>query len=129
MVVLIAADPKCISASGFPKSVEDRDSVQRIARDIVAYFKTTNSRPTSASRVRAFNNANRTMIDVSQSFTLASQAPTPVSIFSSMLIMETGDYWVIWIFAAGDKSELEGLKTTKIFFDNFVAPSREATNP
>jgi hypothetical protein len=125
MVVLIAADPTCISASGFPKSAVDRDSILRVAHDTAAYFTTADSKPTGPARVRTFNNANRIMIDVSRSFTLAPPAQPPVSVFSSMLIMEAGDYWVVWIFAAGDKTGLEELRSTKVFFDDLVAPHRE----
>jgi hypothetical protein len=130
MVSLIAADPKCVSPSRFPKSIEDHDSVQRIARDTAAYFRTADSIPLAPARVRAFNNANRVMIDVSRSYGLPVPGePAPLTVFSSMLIMETGDYWVIWIFAAGDKAELEELRTTKVFVDDFAAPPDKAENP
>jgi hypothetical protein len=37
--------------------------------------------------------------------------------------MKSADYWVLWIFAAADKSDMEELRNTKMFFDDsFSAP-------
>jgi hypothetical protein len=58
------------------------------------------------------------MIEVSQSFTESEPGQSePATILSSTLLMQAGDFWVMWMFAAGDKKELEELRNTKIFFD------------
>ena len=123
MIVLLAADRRCISTSGFPKSADDRETVQEIARDAVAYFKHQGSSPAGPARVRAFENAHNVMIDISQNFDLSIPGQTAtLSVFSSMLIMQSGEYWVIWMFGAGDQTELDELRKTKIFL-NDVGPS------
>lgn len=123
MVLLLAVDPKCAPGSRFPKGVDDREAIQQIARQIVQYFKTATMSSTEPARVRAFNNAGRIMVELSQSFTVSPPGQAdPTSILSSMLMMEAGDYWVIWMFAAKDKAELAELRNTKIFFDDPVAP-------
>ena len=64
------------------------------------------------------------MIDISQSFALSVPGQSePTIILSSILVMQAGDYWVMWMFAAGDHTELEELRNTKIFFDDPVAPA------
>jgi hypothetical protein len=121
-VLLMAVDPKCAPDSSFPKTVDDRKAMQRIAKQIVQYFKIGTKSSTAPARVRAFNNAGRLMVEISQSFTLSDPGPSdPATILSSTLLMQAGDYWVMWMFAAHDKNELEELRNTKIFFDAPVA--------
>ncbi len=130
MALVIAADPRCISESSFPKSIEDRNSAQQIARDVLAYFRTAELVPTAAARVRAFNNANRTMIEISQPSSLQSmKLSAPVSISYSLLMMESAGYWVIWRFAADSETQLQELKRTKVFFDDMVEFKPDSTIP
>jgi hypothetical protein len=119
MLLLIAADPRCISMSAFPNSIDDRDKVQQIALDSIAYFKTPELTPAAPARFRALNMGSQLMIDVSQSFRLTPPAQNaPTNILFSALIMKSADYWVLWIFAAADKSDMEELRNTRIFFDD-----------
>ncbi len=122
MVILIAADRRCISTSRFPESVEDRNIVQQIAHDIMEYFRREDSIAISPATIRAFENTHRVMIDISQNFSLSVPGQsTPLTVLSSMLVMESGDYWVIWMFAAGNKNDLNELRATKIFLNDHVA--------
>ena len=117
-VLLMVVDAKCAPESSFPKTVDDREAIQRIAKQIVQYFRIGTKPSTEPARVRAFNNAGRIMIEVSQSFTESEPGQSePATILSSTLLMQAGDFWVMWMFAAGDKKELEELRNTKIFFD------------
>ncbi len=131
VIILVAADPKCISAAGFPKSVEERDSVQTIAHDTLTYFRTSDSLPTGPMRSRAFTIADHIMIEISQSFTPSTSGQTsPASVvLSSFLMMESEGYWVIWIFAGHNEAEMKEMKSTKIFFDNDVAPTIGSKSP
>ncbi len=118
IVFLAAADPKCVPSARFPKTVDDREAVQQLAKEIVHYFRTPSMASSAPARVRAFDNAGRIVIEISQSFTVnASGQGVPVSIVSSLLLMQAGDYWVMWMFASSDKTQLEYLRNTKIFFD------------
>jgi hypothetical protein len=122
-VLLTVADPTCALGSRFPKTVDDREAIQQIARQVVQYFRTSVMSPTEPARVRAFSNAGRTTIEISQSFAVATAGqPGPTTVFFSTLVMQVDDYWVIWIFSTGDKKELEELRNTKIFFDAPVVP-------
>lgn len=130
VVVLLAADPKCVSRFGFPKSATDGESIQQVARDVLAYFKPEDAKLLGPSRVRAFSNAQHIMIDISQSFSLSVPAAiAPPNIRTSMLVMQSGEYWVIWEFAASDNAELEELRNTKVFLDDGPTPKSEIINP
>lgn len=122
-VLLTVADPKCVPGSRFPKTIDDREAVQQIARQVVQYFKTSAMSSTEPARVRAFNNAGRTTIEISQSFAVATAGqPDPTTVFFSTLVMEVDNYWIIWIFSTDNKKELQELRNTKIFFDAPVEP-------
>lgn len=126
MIVLLAADPKCVSRSNFPKSVDDRASIQEVARDVLAYFKPQGANLAGPSRVRAFSNAQHITIDISQPFSLLVPGTTaPLNIGTSTLIMQSGEYWLVWEFAAADNAELAELRDTKVFFDDVAAPKLE----
>lgn len=120
-VLLVVGDPKCAPGSRFPKSVDDREAIQQIARQFTQYFKAVGMPWTEPARVRAFNNGDRLIIEILQSS--AQGQSGPASIFSSLLLMEAGDYWVMWMFEAGDKQELEELRNTRIFFDAPRSPN------
>jgi hypothetical protein len=124
--LLIVADPKCAPGSSFPKAVDDREALQQIARQIVQSFRIAPKSTPGPARVRAFNNAGRIMVEVSQSFTVDAPGQSdPATILSSTSLVQAGDYWVIWMFAAGDKGELEELRNSKIFFDDPVGPTTD----
>jgi hypothetical protein len=121
-VLLTVTDPNCAQGSRFPKTVDDREAIQQIARQVVQYFRTSAMSPAEPARVRAFNNAGRTTIEISQSFAVTTPGhPDPTAVLFSTLVMQIDGYWVIWIFSAGDKQELEELRNTKIFFDVSLA--------
>ena len=44
-------------------------------------------------------------------------------------MMESEGYWVIWIFAGHNEAEMKEMKSTKIFFDNDVAPTIGSKSP
>jgi len=124
------ADPKCAAGSRFPKTVDDHEAVQQVAKQIVEYFRIV---PTATAggpaRVRAFNNAGRVMIEISQSFTMDAPASPQPDILSSISLIQDGDYWVLWMFAAGSKGELDELRRSKIFFDDPGAPAMDRKTP
>jgi hypothetical protein len=130
MALLVVADPKCAAGSRFPKTVDDHEAVQQVAKQIVEYFRIV---PTATAggpaRVRAFNNAGRVMIEISQSFTMDAPASPQPDILSSISLIQDGDYWVLWMFAAGSKGELDELRRSKIFFDDPGAPAMDPKTP
>lgn len=118
IVLLAAADPKCVPSARFPKTVDDREAIQQLAKGIVHYFRTASMASGAPARVRAFDNAGRIVIEISQTFAVnASGQGTPATILSSFLLMQAGHYWVMWMFASSDQTQLENLRNTKIFFD------------
>ena len=111
LVLLVVGDPKCAPGSSFPKAVDDRAAIQQIAKQFAQYFRAVGMPTTEPPKVRAFDNAGRIMIEISQSFAMAAPGQSdPTIIVSSLLLMQAGDYWVMWMFEAGNKKELEEIR-------------------
>jgi len=118
---LVAADPRCLPGASFPRDVKDREAIQRIAGHLGIYFKASSTTSTAAPRVRAFDNAGRVMLEVSQPFFISQHeagSTTLQNIQSSFWIMKAENYWVMLMFASADDAQLQKLKTTKVFFDS-----------
>jgi hypothetical protein len=125
-IILAALDPTRTPEVTYPAAPSDRQRVQQVAKQTVDYFGKTKMAPTSRPSVRAFNNAGRTMIEISQSFTTTAVGQsTPLKVLCSVLLMQAGDYWVTWVFAGGNELQLKDLRETKIFFDKPVAAQAE----
>jgi hypothetical protein len=119
-VFLMAIDPTCLPDVSFPTSIKDRESIQRIAKQIVSHLKTTTVVSTGPVQLRAFDSAGRVMLEIKQFFHISIREPartTTQSFYSSMLLMQGGRYWVLWRFVADTDYNLEKLRETKIFFD------------
>jgi hypothetical protein len=130
LVLLVLADPKCAANAKFPKTLDDHEAIQQIAKQIVESFRIVPAATAgSPARVRAFNNAGRVMIEISQSFSMEAQVPPQPTFLSSISVIQDGDFWVLWMFAAGNKGELDELRSSKIFFDDVGAPAVDAKTP
>jgi len=128
MIVLIAADPKCISHSDFPKSADDHESVQQVARDTLAFFRPREAQAGS-TRVRVFKNGSHVVIDISQPYSFSVPGDSaPLTVLSSTLIIESGKYWVVWEFAAGNSVELDQMRATKVFLDDVSSTGAKTAN-
>ena len=117
---LIVADPRCAPGVAFPSTVKDQAAIQSIANHLGIYFQTSGITSRSPARIRAFDNAGRVMLEISQSLWISTREPgsaTSQSIRSSVLAMQAGDYWVLWMFAASDEARMNQLRASKIFFD------------
>ncbi len=127
---LIAADPKCAPGVTFPKTVKDNEAIQRIASALGVYFKTADVTSRSSTRIRAFNNDGRVMLEISQSFSITTREPGRTTFFhnirSSVLLMQASEYWVMLMFASDDDVQLEKLRATKIFLDGGPAEPAES---
>jgi hypothetical protein len=121
LIILMAVDPGCSPGARFPTSIDDHETIQQIAGQLVHYFKGTPF-ASGKARVRAFTTDGRVALEIAQSF--AVNAPgygTTLNVFTSMVLMEAKDYWVAWMFEGGSEAELAELKNTKIFFDPSVS--------
>jgi|SRR5579863_308988 len=127
--LLIAADPKCAPGVSFPRTVKDREAIQRIASQLAIYFKTPAVMSKNRARIRVFENAGRVMLEISQSF-ISSTHELDTSTFrdfrSSVLLMQAHDYWIMWMFMTDDDVQLDQMRATKIFFDAAPAGPTEA---
>src|SRR5579864_8261548 len=115
VVLVMAMDPKCTPELAFPSSPRDQDAVKRIANYFVNSFKTPTMTSLGSARVRAFENAGHLMLEISQSSSLVTKTPgstTTYNIRTTLLLMQAGEYWVMWLFATDDDSELEQLRNT-----------------
>jgi hypothetical protein len=69
------------------------------------------------------------MLEISQSSSLVTSAPgstVTYNIRTSLLLMQAGEYWVVWMFATDDDAELEQIRKTKIVFNTAPTPATDA---
>jgi hypothetical protein len=128
LAFLIAADPKCIPGVSFPSTAKDHEAIQRIVSQLGVYFKTLPINSNGSPHIRAFDNGGRVMLEVSNSFSMSTHEPgsdTFRTVRSSILVMQARDYWVMWMFASDNDTQLNQLRATKIFFDAAPAGSAE----
>jgi hypothetical protein len=127
VVLLMAADPNCAPGVTFPASTKDRDAIQRIANHVLSYFKPSIGASAGSVRVRAFDNAGRVMLEISQSLSFSTNEPGNATFYSnihsSLLLMQAEQYWVMWMFVTDDDAELSQLRATKIFFNRISTPA------
>jgi hypothetical protein len=119
-VFLIAVDPKCVPGVSFPTSVKDHEAIQRIAKQVVNHLKMSTVTDKGPVQLRAFDNAGRVMVQISQAFDIFISEPagsTTQNIHTSILLMQAGQYWVLWRFATDTDYNLKKLEATKVFFD------------
>lgn len=121
LALVTAIDPKCAPDMKYPDSVDNRQAIQQISGALAGYFKTSSMTPTGPARVRAFNNAGRVMLEISQPFSLLVNAAGNSSTYylrTSLLLMNSGNYWLVWTFASDDDMDMATLRSTKIFFND-----------
>ncbi len=126
VALLIAVDPVCAPHVAFPDSVNDHQAIQRIAGVVSDYFRTPAMNPMGPARVRAFNNAGRVMLEISQPLTLSIKTSADASTYdlhTSLLVMKAEDYWIIWMFATDNDKQLDELRSTRIFFNDIPGGS------
>jgi len=122
--LLFAADPGCAPGVNFPGSVDDLEAIRRIARAInFGNFKTHVMNPTGPANVRTFKTAGRVMLDISQPFLVTPQNGATRDLRTSVLLMQAGDYWVIWVFVSDNDTTLQELRATKIVFNDTTVGS------
>lgn len=122
LAFLIVADPGCSPGVSFPRDVKDGEAIRRIAGRLGTYFKVSSVSSPLVPRVRAFDNAGRVMLEVSQPYTIYSHqlgTTTVQNVRSSIWIMKVERYWLMLMFASADDVQMEKLRTTtKVFFDS-----------
>lgn len=132
LALLIAADPACLPGTSFPSNVKDRDAIQKIVGNLGIYFKVSNTNSARATRIRAFDNAGRVMLEVSQPFYVSSYQPGTTTfqrIRSSIWILKDENYWLMLLFASDDDAQLDKLRATRVFFDSGSEPSQKIPTP
>ena len=116
LIAILAVDPGCFPAAYFPKSIDDRDAIMQISREMVRSFQGT-AFGKGATTARALQVAGRLVIDVSSTFTLnVPNRQTPLPVFTALDITTAGDYWVMWMFMSPSQAGLDELKSRNIHF-------------
>jgi len=117
LIVVMAVDPACAPGAHFPKSVDDREAIQQVAKQMLRSIAGIPIASQEKAQVRAFTTEEHLVIEASQTFILDAPAPRkPWSAFTSIDLVEAKDYWLAWMFEGGSEAELRELKSTKIFF-------------
>jgi hypothetical protein len=125
-VLLIVADPQCITGSTSPSSVKDQDAIQRIASHLGLYFETLNRGAMERPRILAFENSGRVILEISARYRLTTFNPgtvTYIDVTTSTVVIPVGKYWLVSMFAGGDDAQLAWLRTTRMLFDSPPAGS------
>jgi hypothetical protein len=119
-VFLMAVDPKCAPGVSFPATVKDHEGIQRSLKQILSHLKVSTVTSKKPIRIRAVDNAGRVILEISQLLNISISergGTTTQNIYTSLLLMQAGQYWVLWWVASDTDYNLERLRTTKIFFD------------
>jgi hypothetical protein len=112
MALVIAADPTCFREITYPKSVKEREAIQKSASQFLSHLQAPGSVVRGAARVRAFDNAGKVMLEISRPLSITTREVTFASITTiqnvnrSILTMPVNGYWVIWIFVSGDDVDM-----------------------
>jgi hypothetical protein len=127
--LLIAADPACAPGVVFPESSKDRDAIQKLIGHLGVFIKTAGVESRGPARIRAFENGGQVMLEVSQTFTVSLHQPartTTQVLPTSVIVMKAKDYWVMWMLVSADDTQLDQLRSSKIFFDEPSTASGQA---
>ncbi len=128
MASVVAFDPSCNSEVEFPRAVDDREAVKRVVRFIEARLVAPASASSTSPRAHPVDYAGRVLLEISQSvFMSAHEAggTTSQNLQVSISAVQAGDYWVLWLFATPNDSDMSKLKATKISFDVLPAAARQ----
>jgi hypothetical protein len=123
MALMVAVDPACFPEIALPRSLTDRDAVQKAAAQALQHLQTPGAVVRAPARVRAFDNAGTVMLEVWRPLSFTTREPrrgagaTIRNVDRSVLMMQAGGYWIVWIFVSGDEVDMDKLKATKIFLD------------
>jgi hypothetical protein len=123
LALVVAVDPTCFPEITLPRSVTDHDAVQKAAAQVLQHLDAAGSVVRAPARVRAFDNAGTIMLEVSRPLSLTTREvrlgriTTLRNVDRSVLMMQAGDYWVVWIFVSEEAADMDKLKATKIFLD------------
>jgi len=123
MALMVAVDPACFPEITFPRSLTDRDAVQKAAAQVLQHLQTPGAVVRAPARARAFDNAGTVMLEVWRPLSFTTREPrrgagaTIRNVDRSVLMMPAGGYWIVWIFVSGDDVDMDKLKSTRIFLD------------
>jgi hypothetical protein len=125
MATLFAIDPACFSGAKFPKSLEDKNKIQKFADKIVKAFSNTPYISRNGADVDAVRATGRLIIiltgeeviDAVESRDQATKEQLHVN--TLFCLAESNGYWVAWTALADDSSRAE-MKNSNVQFK--VAP-------
>ncbi len=120
MAVVIAVDPECLPQVAFPSSRNDHESGSKVLDQVLDHLKAPPLIGKTPSRVHPFEYGGRVILESSQAFSLDLYEPGGrrlQNLLSSIVVTQTVQAWVIWIFVAANDADLGVLESSKIFFD------------
>jgi len=117
LIAVIAADSRCLGGRRFPTSVDDTDAIKQVGQEFVRSMAGTPFVAKGHNSVDAFTVQGHLMVELSARFSVnAPSHDAPVTVFTSLELMQANDYWVMWGFMSGSDAELQQLKKTQIKF-------------
>ncbi len=128
-VLVIAADPQCITGSSSPRDSKDQETIERIAAQLGVYFETVSitEMKQPPAKVHAFENSGRVIVerDARYLVTYVTSDIPYAEVSTITRVIPGGKYWTIFMFGGGDDAQLAWLKATKITFDSPTPSSEE----
>lgn len=120
---LAVADPQCAPNVRFPKSVDDKEAIQRVAGHLGLYIRTPTINSRDDARLRVFESDGRVVMTVLERLYFVTNEPgisTNQVVLSETTVMQAGDFWIVLVCLADGDGRLAPLRASRIHFD---APS------
>lgn len=121
--MVLAIDPKCLSAGPFPKSTDDKDAINQVTNKIIKYFKDTSFfSPYGVTTYALRTDANQGPMLIAMkggmiiNAVLGHPAPKkePLTVSTFFALQESRGYWIAWGYMADDPSKVELQKNSSM---------------
>ncbi|HTW82222.1 MAG TPA: hypothetical protein VME23_21935 [Terracidiphilus sp.] len=121
IAVLIAMDPSCFSNTPFPRSLQDKKALGKVADKIIKPFSNSTYLSPYGVEIRAWMLQGHVVIQLVGALTVnaiegrPAPAKEPLKVNTSFSFTESNGFWVAWAYLADDPSS-EQLNAAKLTF-------------
>ena len=118
LILVAAMDSACFHGAHFPRSPDDRNSINRVIQSFAPMFVGTIFNPKGHFSANASSVQGHVILNFSESFTVGPPATnSPLDVFTSTDLTESRGYFIVWLFMTGSESDMQDLKNTTVTFD------------
>jgi len=121
--MVLAIDPRCLSAGPFPQSTDDKDNLNKVVDKIVKYFKNTSffsPYGVTIYALRTQENKGPMLILMKGAMTINAieghppPRKEPLGVSTLFALEESRGYWIAWGYMADDPSRDELEKNSRM---------------